>query len=178
MANPTFERMPRRFRQALVVLVVVGTLFNAWTAIDAQLALPDYTAKATSEVRAAAALNRTMMAWDIAGAKARAQDRQFQEYCRQSGTTHNDPACSKEELPTPDPTYSSEEAIQRTIRERADGHSDVHPAETRRDLGAGRQSGVCSSRGSRVRLVDPGSSERAATRVLIGYESTRLLTFC
>ena len=126
MANPTFERMPRRFRQALVVLVVVGTLFNAWTAIDAQLALPDYTAKATSEVRAAAALNRTMMAWDIAGAKARAQDRQFQEYCRQSGTTHNDPACSKEELPTPDPTYSSEEAIQRTIRERADGHYQTY----------------------------------------------------
>ena len=53
---------------------------NAWIAVEAQLALPDYTSQVTKDVRAAAALARTIGA----------------------------------------PALSSEEAIQRAIREDAD----------------------------------------------------------
>jgi hypothetical protein len=51
-----------RLRQALLVLALAGTILNTWTAVDAQLALPNYTADAESQGRTAARVDRMLAA--------------------------------------------------------------------------------------------------------------------
>ena len=82
------QRMLRRLRHALVVLVIAGTVFVVWNAVDAQLAVPRDTAEAASQVRAAASINRTLAAIDRAtpnpdlNSEALVQERIYTAYVR------------------------------------------------------------------------------------------------
>lgn len=83
-----------RFRQALLLLVVAGTIFNGWTAFDAQSLLPSYaasTADATKSVERDASDDRFNVA-----------------LARMAGR-----------LETPDPAYVGFNEYD-TIRQRAD----------------------------------------------------------
>ena len=89
--------MSKRPRYALLILIVAGTIFNVWAAFDAQSGLGDYTAKATRDVKNAAALQA---AYHQLNPKA-----------------------------TPDPSLpdlSNYEAIQREIRNEANGYYDTY----------------------------------------------------